>query len=124
MAKRGDMVECPCGDVLKLENDRFPWHKRLGSRFNCQFAGSPAESRDPVVAVSVGSNKVALACPECRGRGVKKQGNMLVCTSCGTAGTIVEFAQSSLGKIQRAGLFGEAPVPKRRHRYMDTETAD
>ena len=107
MARRGETVSCRCGELLTLENDRVPWHKRPGQgakKFTCPASGAYAENWD-----------VALACPECGG--TKKIHNAageiedLLCGSCGYVGSGAEFAAAAL-----TGGISVAAEP-RQHRY-------
>lgn len=106
MAKRGDIVECHCGALCKLENDRVPWHKRPGTRFNCTYSGAAAEGWDAVSVVVVEGVPLGLACPACASRVIGNgpgAGALLVCRECGVAGTVAEFLADAVRKHAARG---------------------
>ncbi len=97
MARRGDTVECrTCSALLTLENDRVPWHRKPGTRFNCPRSGNDAENWDAVYVVQ----GLVLACPECNEKSQisNGQGANLVCDVCGTVDGVAGFLARAMAK--------------------------
>lgn len=112
MASRGDTVECTCGAFVRLENDRIPWHKKPGTRFNCHTSGVPAENWVPVKGKPITFQGMTLSCPECKSRyhirnAPSGSSYPLACGACGTFGTLEEFLAEAMAKTE-----------PRRHRYV------
>ena len=121
MARRGDIVECwRCGAVLRLDNDRVPWHKRAGTHVNCSQSGAAAESWDAVYAIMVAGAPVVLQCPACRERGRIQNagGTELACGGCGVVAGVAEFARAGIRKrIELQDKAKKEAAEPRRHRY-------
>lgn len=112
MATKGDAIECRCGAMLALENDRVPWHKKPGTSLNCPTSGTPAENWVPVPGKVVSVGGLVLACPECASKhhirnAPKDSSYPLACGACGAFGTLEEFVSEAL----------KAKPVQRKHRY-------
>lgn len=103
-----------CGEVLRLANERIPWHKRPGSKSVCQKSGIPAGGYDAVTAADVQAATLRairklLVCPSCSDKEKLRNGvgSTIVCGACGTTGEVAEFLEKKAG----------VRVGDRQHRY-------
>ena len=122
MARRGDLVKCPCGELLQLFNDRLPWHKKPTGG-NCSYSGVPAENWNAVpqavadmAILEMLKKYKKVKCPKKGCGAVDEVRNApeganyaLVCGACGTTGDLKDFAAEELAKPR--------PSPFGKHRY-------
>lgn len=111
MARKGDYVECThCGQLLQLDNNRVPWHKRAGR--TCSASGIPADNWDTVQAVGIEGVPHIVTCPKCgakQGAANVPDSDAVLCGKCGHVDHVVKFLKSASKP--------ELPTAPRRSRY-------